>query len=258
VGWVGGAAVAFADAAGCEFGLEFVDDRGQRRTEPLIACWQRPFEAAVPVRAFGWAKHQRNFPGFWWFATTGEHVGYESWLERDHLMLLDFDPAVVCVAAQPFWLHWHDGHRSRRHAPDFFARRADGIGVVIDVRADDRIQPEDVEAFAVTERACAQAGWVFRRVGVSDPVLVANVRWLSRYRHLRCGARSGLAEQLLEVFARPAPLLVGADEVGDRLSVLPVVFHLLWRQVLVADLTVGPLHSQTMVWVADGDGGAGR
>lgn len=34
----------------------------------------------------------------------GCHVGLESWLEPDVLMLLDFDPAVVAVASQPFWL----------------------------------------------------------------------------------------------------------------------------------------------------------
>ena len=39
----------------------------------------------------------------WWTATTGSLVGYESWLERDWLMLLDFDPDVVGCA----------GHRNR-------------------------------------------------------------------------------------------------------------------------------------------------
>ncbi len=95
-------------------------------------------------------------------------------------MLMDFDPAVTAVGSQPFGLHWKEGRRNRRHAPDFFARLADGTGVVIDVRADDRIEPEDAEAFDVTARACTAAGWEFRRVGVIDPVLAANVRWLSR------------------------------------------------------------------------------
>jgi hypothetical protein len=36
-------------------------------------------------------------PGWWWLATTGRHLGFESWLEHDHLMLLDFDPAVTAV-----------------------------------------------------------------------------------------------------------------------------------------------------------------
>ena len=102
-------------------------------------------------------------------------------------MLMDFDPDVRAVSSQPFWLRWRDGKgRSRRHAPDFFARRADGTGVVIDIRPDDRIPARDAETFAVTAQACEAAGWEYRRAGDLDPVLAANVRWLSRYRHRRC------------------------------------------------------------------------
>src|SRR5664280_1077016 len=64
------------------------------------------FEAVAPVRAFPSFKRQRYFPGLWWSATTRRQVGYESWLERDHLMLLDHDPAVVGIASQPFWQVW--------------------------------------------------------------------------------------------------------------------------------------------------------
>jgi hypothetical protein len=32
----------------------------------------------------------------------GAHVGYESWLERHHLLALDFDANVVAIASQPF------------------------------------------------------------------------------------------------------------------------------------------------------------
>ena len=35
-------------------------------------------------------------------------MGFESWLERDHVMAMDFDPAIVGIASQPFWLHWRD------------------------------------------------------------------------------------------------------------------------------------------------------
>jgi hypothetical protein len=169
-------------------------------------------------------------------------------------MLLDFDTSVVGVASQPFWLHWRGEDRERRHAPDFFARRADGAGVVLDVRADDRVEPADAEAFDATARACAQVGWEFRRVGVPEAVLVANVRWLARYRHPRCAGRPEVARRLVEVFARPAPLFAGAAEVGDRLAVLPVLYHLMWRQVLAADLAGGLLGPATPV----GPGGGGR
>jgi hypothetical protein len=34
-------------------------------------------------------------------------------------------------------------------------------------------------------------------------------------------------------------LVAGASEVAHRLAVLPVLCHLMWRQLLVADLTQG-------------------
>ena len=245
------AAVAAAEAGERDVELEFAGDGGHCRAR-LAECGEVRFEDAVPVRSFRWARGQRHFPGWWWLATTGRHVGYESWLERDHLMLLDFDPVVTAVSSQPFWLHWHDGRRSRRHAPDFFARLGSGTGVVIDVRADDRIEPGDAEAFAMTDRACGAAGWEFRRVGVVDPVLAANVRWLSRYRHPRCSGPPGMADALQQAFAAPAPLLAGAARAGDTLAALPVLFHLMWRQVLAADLASGPLGPASLAWLSEG------
>ena len=219
-----------------EFELCYLEVRGTERRE-LPASWPglRP-EEFPPVRGFRWSRGQRHLPGLWWSATVGSHVGYESWLERDHVMLLDFDPEVVAIAAQPFWLRWRgEAGRLRRHAPDLFARMADGSAAVIDVRPDDRIEPRDAEAFDVTGQACGLAGWRFTRTGLPDPVRTANVTWLSRYRHHRCGS-PGVARLLLKAFEEPAPLMAGAAAVGDPLAVLPVLFHLMWQHVLSADL----------------------
>ncbi len=246
-----GGVAALAGVARSRFELEFVEADDGRRRAPLTACWRVAFEDALPVRSFPSYRGQRNFPGWWWSSTTGRHVGHESWLERDHAMLLDFDPDVVGFASQPFWLHWSGERGNARHAPDFFARRGDGTGVVLDVRADDRVKPEDAEAFAVMARACEVVGWSFQRVGTVAPVLAANVRWLSRYRHPRCGRREDVAGRLLEVFATPRRLLDGAVAVADTLVVLPVLYHLLWRRVLVADLVSAPLGSSSVVCCAD-------
>lgn len=226
--------------------------RGRCR-RPLRDCVTGRFEDVAPVRTFGWSRGGRHFPGWYWAATTGRHVGFESWLERDRLLLMDFDPSVVGIGSQPFWLHWHDGKRERRHAPDYFVRRADGSAVVVDVRAEERIAPKDAEAFEVTRLVCAQAGWGFERLGAPDPALLANVRWLSRYRHPRC-LRSAAAAQLREVFTTPGPLMSGADAAGDRLSTLPVLFHLLWLQELTAEgIRVELLGPRTIVQLASGD-----
>jgi TnsA endonuclease-like protein len=150
-------------------------------------------------------------------------------------LLLDFDPGVTGISSQPFMLHWHDGTRERKHTPDYFARRADGSALVVDVKADDHVSPEDAEVFAVTEMMCREAGWEFRRAGEPDPLLTANVGWLAGYRNPRFGT-SPLAARVAECFSSPAPLFEGAARAGDRLATLPVAYHLLWRQALVTDM----------------------
>lgn len=233
------------------FRLVFIDGQGLRRQEPLLTGWAAPFEHGYPVRSFPSRQGQRNFPGLWWSVTTGNHVGFESWLEREHAMMLDFEAAVVAFSSQPFWLLWHDGKRPRRHAPDFFARKDDGSGLVVDVRADDQIPESDAEAFEATDRACGSVGWTYRRVGYPDPVLASNVRWLAGYRHPRC-ANDQMAAQLVSAFSMSAGLLDGVRAVGDPIAVLPVAFHLLWTQVLQADLSSAPLSNTTLVTAAAG------
>ena len=104
-----GAAGAAADAADERFLLEFLLAGGAWERGPLSSCGGVRFEEALPVRPFRFERGLRSFAGWWYFATTGAHVGFESWLERDHLMLMDFDPAVRAVSSQPFWLRWRDG-----------------------------------------------------------------------------------------------------------------------------------------------------
>ncbi len=71
----------------------------------------------------------------------GRHVGFESWLERDRLMLPDFDPGVVGIASQPVLAVVDRGQRPDPLASDYFARLSDGRGLVVDVRPPDRIKP---------------------------------------------------------------------------------------------------------------------
>jgi hypothetical protein len=229
-----------------DFVVSFVDLDGRRRGEPLSSCWMVPFERVLPVREFGSYRGKRSFSGLWWSSTISDHVGYESWLERDRVMALDFDPSVVGLSSQPFRLSWQKAGKTRSHTPDYFVRLRDGTGVVVDVRADDQIEPEDAEAFAVTARACEAVGWEFRRVGAIGAVRAANLRWLAGYRHPRC-LHAGRATDLQRVFQEPLPLLGGARRVGDPIGVLPTLFHLLWRRVLETDLDSAPLSASSMV-----------
>jgi hypothetical protein len=195
--------------------VSWVDEGGQRRSAGLGSAAEVAFENVSPAREFLSYRGQLHLPGLWWLATTGRHVGYESWLERDHVMALDFDRDVTGVSSQPFTLSW--GGRGRRvsHTPDYFARLANGSGVVVDVRPAERVGPEDAAKFEATAAACAVTGsWSFRLVHELEPVLAANVRWLSGYRHRR-HADPVLGPLLLEAFAGGGPLLAGVSQVAD-------------------------------------------
>ncbi|MGH1556349.1 TnsA-like heteromeric transposase endonuclease subunit [Streptomyces sp. L7] len=259
---VGVAPEARMDASGVsaeDVELEYVGAAGRRERGPLGRLWSVPFESVRPERRFSAFRGQGNWCGWYWSTTCGGHVGYESWLERDRLVLLDFDPRVMGMASQPFRLSWAGPEGKRmRHTPDFFVRRTDGTGLVVDVRPDERIEPRDAVKFAVTAAACSLVGWDFARVGVPDAVLMANVRWLAGYRHPRVH-RPEVAGRLAEVFAEGGELLDGARRAGDQIAVLPVLFHLLWRRVLVAELEAGLLSASTPVRLAmvrEGDGDA--
>ncbi|MFE7107589.1 TnsA-like heteromeric transposase endonuclease subunit [Streptomyces sp. NPDC057575] len=231
-----------------EFEVAYADRGGSEFRSSLGDAWAVRFEDVAPVRAFKSYKGQRHLPGLWWSSTVGGHIGYESWLERDHVMLLDFDPSVVGISSQPFWLFWRSkAGRSVSHAPDYFARRDNGTGVVVDCRPADRRKPRDVAKFDATQEACAQVGWEFRLVGAPDSIVVRNVRWLAGYRHPRHRLEP-VASELLAAFAEPQPLMAGASAVGDPIRVLPVLFHLLWSHGLTADVSV-PLHALSLVSV---------
>jgi hypothetical protein len=229
------------------FDLEYVDQDGGRRRDSLLECWWARFDEVDPVRSFPSWKGQTNFPGLWWSATMGRHVGFESWLERDLAMFLDYRQDVVAFSSQPFWLHWMTEDGPRRHAPDFFARSADGSTAVIDVRADDRVDEQAAAAFAATQAACGQVGWRFERVGALPAGFCRNLRWISRYRHRRYLGSDGVADDVVDAFAEARSLFDGAREVGDTLAVLPVVYHLLWQQRLTAELGDAVLGPSTLV-----------
>ncbi|MCB0989186.1 MAG: hypothetical protein KDB09_15635 [Acidimicrobiales bacterium] len=53
---------------------------------PVDELWSVPLEKCAPVRKAPAYKGQKNFTGEWWCLTTGSHLPFESWVERDFLI----------------------------------------------------------------------------------------------------------------------------------------------------------------------------
>lgn len=214
-------------------------DDGAEVAVDLVDAATVRFEDGLPYRRLVSYKGQRNFVGSWWFETTGAHVPYESWVERDQVMLMDRARDVVAVRSQPFCLELDVDGEPYRHTPDFFVRRSDGRCRVVDVRPDARVAAADAAVFTATSEACALVGWEYARVGEVDPLVRAQVAWLAAYRHPRCGLLGVPWPRLRAVIAEH-PEGVALGEVGDvagcaSVVVLPHVYHRLWRGDLVCD-----------------------
>ena len=111
------------DSPSGEFDVEIVAEDGTRRRVPLASAARIPLADMTPARQIKARKRQRHLPGRWWSATDGRHVGYESWLERDQVMWLDWDKTVTGIASQPFRLWWTASDNNIAHLARMLAEK---------------------------------------------------------------------------------------------------------------------------------------
>lgn len=232
-----GARAACEPPADAVVSLRMAD--GGEASFPLRRVQARQVAAAVPWRKTRSARGQVHYPGYFWSATMGAHVVYESRLELARLLLADFDCHVAVIAAQPFLLQARVDGRARRHVPDFLLVHADRSVRVVNVKPVSRLaDPRIEEALAWPGRLFQAHGWEHEIWSGADPVLLANLRFIAGYR------RPGLLpdDLLDEVLAVVRP----ADTIGGVISRVPgtrkpgevkaAVLRLLWQQRLATDL----------------------
>jgi hypothetical protein len=221
---------------------------GSTREMPLAELTAAAVLSAVPWRSIRSHRGQRHLPGWYWSATTGGHLVYESRLELARLLLADFDPGVVGIAAQPFLVQDAD----RRHVPDFLLRRVDGSVVIVNVKPAEQLEVERVaDALAWAGRVFRERGWEHEVWSGADAQLMANVRFLAGYR------RSALIEPAIEtaaIWSAGTVLTIAAAEAALRsvgmVEPRVVVLGLVWSGRLRADLRQ-PLMSDSdleVVW----------
>jgi hypothetical protein len=213
---------------------------GGEASFPVRQLQGRQVIAAVPWRKTRSARGQAHYPGYFWSATTGGHVIYESRLELARLLLADFDRDVAAIAAQPFLLQACVAGTARRHVPDFLLAHADGSVRVVNVKPAGKLaEPPIAEALAWPRQLIEGHGWQYEIWSGADPVLLANLRFLAGYR--RPGLLpGGLLDDVLAA-VRPGDTIGGVISrvSGGRCpgEVKAAVLRLLWQQRLRTDLS---------------------
>ena len=189
-----------------------------------------------PVRGAGVYQRQRHMPGLWFSTTVGRLLEYESLLERDWMLLLDFDREVESICEQPLRLRYRKEGEPASHVPDLLVWRA-GTPELCDVQSEERVaHPEFQAQVRATEFACAEAGFGYHVLSEPDPQLLMNVRWLAGFRVPPVdldGERTGMLSAL-----SLGPCTVGELLSGARDSALarPVLMNLLWSGKALIEL----------------------
>ena len=190
----------------------------------------------------------------------GGVADFESSLERDWLLVLDFDPRVQALQVQPFSLHYEHQGVTRRYTPDVRADYRLGSGVVTVVY---EVKPsEELRAnwsayrprFKAAVRYCRDHGWRFRLMTERHirTALLDNARFLRRYRALP--EQDLYVQQLLYTLhalgtTTPQTLLAAAYWAEEsRMAALPMLWKLIANRRLGADLHV-PLTMSAPIWL---------
>lgn len=190
----------------------------------------------------------------------GRSAGYESSLERDWLITLDFDWRVTFIQEQPYTLQYMLDDKRRRYTPDILAEFDDGTRrwtAVYEVKMHEELQAEWQRyrpRFKAAMADCRSKGWRFhlvteRRIRTA---FLGNAKFLRPYR--RVPERSDLCHQILQALSdvsqsTPLELLskIWPDQ-EHRTSALPELWRLIATGQIAADLQQS-LTMTTRIWM---------
>lgn len=183
---------------------------------------------------------QKNVPVRYWCVTTQSHIFCESKLERERLVLADFDPDVESMTSQPFWLQGVFRGKPIKHVPDFMFVRRDSV-VVCNVKPAAFVHhPRVRRVFEWMDRLMERkAGWsheVWTGEGESFTYL-QNVRALAGSKNTHWFDPTTLsAIQDVADGSTIAEVMTALSPGIDPLRTKRAIQHLLWRQVLQTNL----------------------
>jgi hypothetical protein len=219
----------------------------------------------MPVRRV--SKNSRSLTGLVPNTRTSSMTAFESSLERDFLLLLDFDPDVEFYEEQPVQIvYYDDTGRRRTYTPDVFVRYRPASSPTTSTKPllcevkyrEDLRQHWTVyrPKFRAAQRYARQQGWRFRLVTerhVRTPYL-DNVKFLRPYRALPVNAhhQSQLLDTLLGLReAEPATLLAAVSQ--DRwhqAQLLSTLWQLVATRQVHTDLGQ-PLTMRSRLWLKE-------
>ncbi|MDZ5453909.1 TnsA endonuclease N-terminal domain-containing protein [Labrys sp. ZIDIC5] len=194
-------------------------------------------------------------------------IPYESSLERDYLIRLDFLPGVLDVIPQPVAIEFKTPQgRSFAYTPDYlvYFRLGDlnyldyPKPLLVEVKPQSEWRShwrEWLPKWKAAYRYALEQGWQFRIMDESRirDLALENIQFLSRYRRMQFAPEDCM--QVLETLRRAESTtidyLLGRHFVGPwRAEGIALVWHLIAMHRIDCDIS-RPLNDATEVWIGE-------
>lgn len=180
-------------------------------------------------------------------------VWYESFLERDFIYLLEFDPDVVSFAEQPFSLEYPVAGKAHTYTPDFQVRYVRQRNVLVECKPKAYVDTDENRLkFRAAHAWCAERGWEFRVV--TDDIVrqgprLQNIKLLTRY--ARLGVPPQSQSRVFGALAVTPRLCLGqlayVLDPTDPPAAVPSLLHLAFHHTIALALDEAPLSMDTLM-----------
>ena len=192
-------------------------------------------------------RRQRHMPGRWFSTSTGRFLEYESLLERDWMLLMDFDREVESICEQPLRLRYLKDGLPASHVPDLLVWRR-GRPELCDVKSEERLDDPDFQAQVhATGRACTAAGVEYRVLSEPDRQLLMNVRWLAGFREPPADLDGERVRMLAVLAGGPSTIAELLSRSREVVLARPVLMNMLWTGAAIVDVGI-PIGAESRVW----------
>jgi len=216
----------------------------------------------MPVRHI--PKNHRSVTGFVASGINAKQAAFESTLERDFMLLVEFDPDVLSYEEQPVRIDYllSDG-QSRHYTPDIlvtYRQTSTSTTLKPPLLAEIKYRRDLFECwrelkpkFRAARRYAKEQGWIFKivtEVEIRTPYL-KNVKFLRQFqrRSINPADANLLLQKVSDLQSTDPESLLSAicPEVRDRAYLLPALWQLIARRSIGADLD-RPLTMQSPIW----------
>lgn len=196
-------------------------------------------------------RYGRRFRGYFPSHRMGCMVAWESLLELDAILLLEFSWGVLSYREQPALIQYHDGQKVRDYYPDFELVLDDGSLIHLEVKPTSELAKPAIrakyQAIAAHYQSRQHAYRIVTELEIQREPLLGNVRKLAYL--------SGKKSQQELPDAQAVTKVLGSDavpfDIAERTLGREMTLRLVAKGVLRCDLAL-PLSGETPVGIAKG------